>query len=97
MVRAGAQFVLRTHAGPLSPWSLSGPDCCRRHGVHGGLVNASVASEPASFLDSASGGGSALHGPDGATRARAPDGAERTVSALLRLGGGGDANAEWPG
>jgi hypothetical protein len=88
MARAGAQFVLRTHAGPLSPWSLSTAACCRREGLHGGLVNAAAATELPQFLGSPSGGGSALHGPDGAVLAAAVDGGERTVSAVLRLGGG---------
>jgi hypothetical protein len=92
-VRAGAQFVLRTHAGPLSPWSLAGAACCRRDAVHGGLVNAAADGELPAFAHSASGGGSALHGPDGATLASAPDGGEWTVSALLRLGSGGRAGA----
>jgi hypothetical protein len=85
---AGAQFVLRTHAGPLSPWSLASADCCRRDAVHGGLVNAAAATDQPQFLDSPSGGGSALHGPDGAILAAAADGGERTVSAVLRLGSG---------
>lgn len=97
LARAGAQFVLRTHAGPLSPWSLATAACCRRDALHGGLVNASAATDLPQFLGSPSGGGSALHGPDGAVLAAAPDGGEHTVSAVLRLGSGRDAARELPG
>jgi hypothetical protein len=87
LVRAGAEFVLRTHAGALPPWSLAGPACCRRDGVHGGLVNTSVATDLPQFLDSPTGGGSALHGPDGEVLASARDGAEQTISAWISIAG----------
>ncbi len=82
----GAEFVLRTHAGPLPPWSLGVAESCRRHAVHGGLVNASVATDLPQFRHSASGGGSTLLGPDGQVMARAGDGGECTVSATLLIG-----------
>jgi predicted amidohydrolase len=97
LARAGAQFVLRTHAGPLPPWGLSTAACCRRDALHGGLVNASAATDLPQFLASPTGGGSALHGPDGAVLAAAPDGGERTVSAVLQLGSGRRTAGGFPG
>jgi len=101
LARAGAEFVLRTHAGPLPPWSLTLAHCCRRDAVYGGLVNASVASDLPQYADSPTGGGSELLGPDGRVLARATDGGERTISALIRLGEPrgerGETAAELPG
>ncbi len=85
LVRAGAQFVLRTHAGPLPRWAHGVAASCRRDGVHGGLVNASVSCGLPQHRYSPSGGGSALLGPQGEVLAQASDGLESTISAVLRL------------
>ncbi|MCU0761132.1 MAG: hypothetical protein MUF07_18290 [Steroidobacteraceae bacterium] len=88
LARAGAEFVLRTHAGPPTPACLAGAASCARERIHGGFVNAAVTTDLPAFLDSPTGGGTALHGPDGATLAMAEDGGERCVAARLSLGSG---------
>lgn len=85
-VAAGAEFLLRAHAGPLAGWALDVPVCCRAHRIHGAVVTASTPAGTPQGATAVAAGGSAFYGPDGRELTSAAGSHEQWVALAVPIG-----------